>query len=360
MHEQIPIFLLYVYDNMRNKLVEKSDFSNPERNKVQDVLQKSKETALQRYEHPIYDTELGLGPVGWYKLILRTPVQFSPQQFSVFRAVHQWRDTLSRKEDESPFFIMPNHAVFSVARTMPLDKPALFVAIQHVSHIVRANANDLVNVVTEAKNKGATGPELIDVLKKIADLQEADLAKSEAPRKLIQPHTASIAQTAPITRNTVLPAIRAPASGFWGRVWHQSQPHQQRNMSTMNIDLALPLPPLTAEIFVETNGITEASIPERSRHTFVPKEERPAADERVDLFVVKQLGGHKRKRAGPEGSSSGQPSSAQGLDAIINDEIMLDGDEADAEKALFISKKRPPARQPESKRRRKKPPNQLP
>ena len=56
-------FLLYVYDNMRNELVEKSDFSNPERNKVQEVLQKSKETALQRYEHPIYDTELGLGPV---------------------------------------------------------------------------------------------------------------------------------------------------------------------------------------------------------------------------------------------------------------------------------------------------------
>jgi exosome complex exonuclease RRP6 len=51
---------------MRNELVAKSDFSNPEKNKVQDVLNKSKETALQRYEHPIYDSELGLGSAGWH------------------------------------------------------------------------------------------------------------------------------------------------------------------------------------------------------------------------------------------------------------------------------------------------------
>ncbi len=42
-------FLLYIYDNMRNELVEKSDFANSENNKVQDVLEKSKETALKRY-----------------------------------------------------------------------------------------------------------------------------------------------------------------------------------------------------------------------------------------------------------------------------------------------------------------------
>nr|GFD53759.1 exosome complex exonuclease RRP6 [Tanacetum cinerariifolium] len=45
-------FLLYVYDKMRNELVERSDFSDPEKNKVHDVQEKSKEYALQRYEHP--------------------------------------------------------------------------------------------------------------------------------------------------------------------------------------------------------------------------------------------------------------------------------------------------------------------
>ncbi len=123
-----------------------------------------------------------------------------------------------------------------------------------------------------------------------------------------------------------MPAVRAPASTFWGKVWHESPPYQQREMPTMNIDLALPLPPLTAEVFVDANGVVETSIPERSRPTFVPKEDRPVADERVDLFVVKQLGGRKRKRTGAENPED-QPSSAQKLDPMINDEIMLDNDE---------------------------------
>ncbi len=62
---------------------------------------------------------------------------------------------------------------------MPTDKTALFAAIQHVSHIIRANANELVQVVAEAKQKGVTGPELNDVLKKISEMKEAEWAKRE-------------------------------------------------------------------------------------------------------------------------------------------------------------------------------------
>ncbi|EOD51783.1 putative exosome complex exonuclease protein [Neofusicoccum parvum UCRNP2] len=50
-------FLLYIYDNMRNELVDKSDFSNPEEDRIRRVLEKSKETSLQTYETPIYDTK---------------------------------------------------------------------------------------------------------------------------------------------------------------------------------------------------------------------------------------------------------------------------------------------------------------
>lgn len=46
-------FLLYVYDKMRNELLEKSDLSDLEKNKIHDVQEKSKEYALQRYEHPV-------------------------------------------------------------------------------------------------------------------------------------------------------------------------------------------------------------------------------------------------------------------------------------------------------------------
>lgn len=326
-------FLLYIYDNMRNELIERSNFSDPEKNKVKDVLEKSKETALQRYEHPIYDTELGLGPVGWYKLISRTPVQFSPQQFSVFRAVHKWRDSLGRLEDESPLFIMPNHAVFSVARALPADKAALFNSIQHVSHIIRAKADELVNVITEAKQEGINGPELNDVLKTIADIRKSEWAEAETPKKELPAPAAQTAQVAPLMSTVAIPAIRAEASKFWGKLWGESPLPQQGNRPPIDIDLALPLPPLTAEIFASANGIPEPpSEAETRKHTFVPKEDRPAEDERTDMFIVKQLGGRKRKR----GDATQEHSAA--LDPMTNDEIMLDAQE-DSEEAIRAREK---------------------
>jgi exosome complex exonuclease RRP6 len=314
---------------MRNELVEKSDFSNPDKNKVQDVLQKSKETALQRYENPVYDTETGLGTAGWYKMISRTPAQFTPQQFSVFRAVHKWRDDLGRKEDENPLFIMPNHAVFSVARAMPADKAALFNAIQHVSHIIRGCADELVDVVVKAKEGGIDGPDMNNVLQTIADMQKAEWAKSETPAKPAQAAVAPVAQDTPMQSTVAVPAKRAPASEFWGKLWKEGNAASKRNMSAINVDLALPLPPLTAQVFAEVNGVAAASPKaEKPQHTFVPKEERPAEDQRSDMFVVKQLGGRKRKRGdAPEDPASSAPA----LDPMTNDEIMLDASEESPE-----------------------------
>ncbi|KAH9879865.1 hypothetical protein J1614_001889 [Plenodomus biglobosus] len=327
-------FLLYIFDNMRNELIEKSDFSNAEKNKVQDVLEKSKETALQRYEHPVYDVKYGLGGSGWYKLISRTPAQFTPQQFAVFRAVHQWRDNLSREEDESPLFIMPNHAVFSVARAMPVDKTALYNAVQHVSHIVRAHADELVRVVAKAKQEGVDGPELSNVLKAVADMKEAEwAAKSEIIHAPAQTTTAAPAvQGASLQSGFALPATRAAASNFWGKLWINPQPQKT---PTINVDLALPLPPLTAEVFADTNGTTHSQQAEKPQHTFVPKEDRPEEDQRTDMFVVKQLGGRKRKRGDvPEESTS-----APTLDPMTNDEIMLDQREEDSEGATRAQEK---------------------
>ncbi|KAF1839764.1 hypothetical protein BDW02DRAFT_563815 [Decorospora gaudefroyi] len=316
-------FLLYVYDNMRNELVEKSNFFNPDTNKILDVLQKSKETSLKRYEHPVYDMETGLGTAGWYKLITRTPVQFTRQQFSVFRAVHRWRDDLGRNLDESPLFIMPNYAVFSVARDMPADKAALFNSIQHVSHIIRSHADDLVSVVAKAKDKGVDGPELNGVLQTIGDMLRAERAESEIATKAVEISVVSAAPDAPLTSTAAVSAVRARASEFWGRLWKTQDSSHNRKFSTLQVDLAVPLPPLTAQIFADANGVTEAPIKaEKPQHTFVPKEDRPAEDQRSDMFVVKQLGGHKRKRG--DAATEEQASSKPALDPMTNDEIMLD------------------------------------
>ncbi|KAH8727224.1 ribonuclease H-like domain-containing protein [Phaeosphaeriaceae sp. PMI808] len=323
-------FLLYIYDNMRNELIEKSDFSNPEANRLQDVLIKSKDTALQRYEHPVYDTELGIGTMGWHKLILRTPAQFTAQQFAVFKAVHKWRDDLGRTEDESPLFIMPNHAVFSVARAMPADKPALFNAIQHVSHIIRSKADELVNVIIRAKKEGIDGPELNDVLQTVKDMRVTKYSQLETPIKVASAPVAPISRQAPLLETAITDtlAARAPASKFWGKLWTGSLGRQERSMSSLAVNLALPLPPLTAEIFANANEVSNhiALQTEKPKHTFVPKEDRPQEDDRTDLFVVKQLGGKKRKRTE---APIDQTLSTTALDPMNDDEIMIDQEESE-------------------------------
>jgi exosome complex exonuclease RRP6 len=339
-------FLLYIYDKMRNELVEKSDFSDPDRNKVHDVQEKSKEYALQRYEHPIYDRELGLGGNGWYKVISKSPVTFTPQQFAVFKAVHEWRDTLSRKEDESTFFVMPNHALFSIARAMPLDKPALYTAIQHVSHIVRSHADELVAAVARAKEEGVNGPELATVLTKVSDMLEAEKAAKyaeETPKKAAPVPVVEANASAPLESGVVEPATRSTLSSFWGPLWSSHQNFDRQR--TIDVALAVPLPPLTAEIF---DGKPESITPKAEKPQFVRKEDRPQEDQRTDMFVVKQLGGKKRKRA--EASEAGTPAKPA-LDPMTNDEIMLDGaDEQNDEEAERAARKA--ARKAEKKQKK--------
>ncbi|KAH7138281.1 ribonuclease H-like domain-containing protein [Dendryphion nanum] len=347
-------FLLYVFDNMRNELIQKSDFADPDRNKVLDVLNKSRETALQRFETPIYDTELGLGPVGWYKLISRTPVQYTPQQFAVFRAVHKWRDDVARQEDESPMFIMPNHAVFSIARTLPKDKAALFNVIQHVSHIVRARSDQLVNLIQKAKDDGEDGPDLNETIKKIGDIRFPNRVQSDPVRTtssdIVQPVASSDEGPPATTLDTQ--ALRAPASIFWGALYSKAQLEQRRSSPKLSINLALPLPPLTAEMFADPKAsANEHATPTAEKPAYIPKEERVPEDNRTDIFVVKQLGG-KRKRApvetSPEQEGLPSPTSDDGNmgESSEANEIMLEADEKtqrirakEAKKAAKLRKK---------------------
>jgi exosome complex exonuclease RRP6 len=116
-------YLLYIYDMMRNELIQKS---TPEDNYIEHLLERSKETSLRRYEKFVYDAEGGQGAFGWFNpLMKQSSGNFTREQFAVFRAAHKWRDELARREDESPAFIMANGALFDIARRLPPDPKAL-------------------------------------------------------------------------------------------------------------------------------------------------------------------------------------------------------------------------------------------
>ena len=111
-------FLLYVYDNLRNALLDRavlrpasptSRAASPTAPDafVQEVLSRSTETALRVYSPEPYDAEGGTGPNGWDMLARRwnkpaLGIDGVPGvQREVFQALHVWRDRVAREEDES-------------------------------------------------------------------------------------------------------------------------------------------------------------------------------------------------------------------------------------------------------------------
>jgi len=133
-------FLLYIYDNMRNELIDRTNPEDGEENCIETVIEKSKETSLLRFERQIYNEETGKGPGGWFQLLVKTPSLLNNEQFAVFRAVHAWRDKIARIDDDSTSFVMPNHVIFSIAKLMPMDMVALLSVVHPISHSVKSRS----------------------------------------------------------------------------------------------------------------------------------------------------------------------------------------------------------------------------
>ena len=323
-------YLLYIYDNMRNELVSRSNFPLPdhEGDKLWDVQERSKEESLQRYEHPVYDYETGQGAQGWYKLLSRTPAMLSKEQFAIFRRVHQWRDGVAREQDDSVHYVMANHNIISIARAIPLTRAELLSVAQPATQTVRLRADELVAVIARAREEGKDGPEMLDVLAKIEPAFAGSMARQAAKQAAATFEGVAKfipkANTTPVT--SALP-LRSATSAFWGPAFESSahKQQQQRAMSTMpQVELSVPLPPLTAEVFADP---AEASTPARAAAGQFALPESPAepVEEPGDVFILKELGKKRKRQAGTE---------VDGM-AANSDEVAIPDEEAQraAEKA---------------------------
>jgi exosome complex exonuclease RRP6 len=278
-------FLLYIYDNLRNELIDRSDTTNPEEDRLQRVLQKSQETSLLRFERQIYDEETGKGPGGWLPLLIKTPALLNNEQFAVFRAVHAWRDKIARKDDDSTNFVMPNHVIFTIAKLMPTDMSALFAAVHPISHNVKSRIGELLSLIKSAKLAGVDGPSMMDVIR---------------PDSVTSVRKSNGSSTKPVeagqsTYHLVVDGpLRSDKSKFWGgafgsSVWEPPSGNKINN----GLRLAVPLPPLSADAFatISADGLTDRS---RKVGESVNSQEiaRPAPVQE-EPFVVKA--GKKRK-----------------------------------------------------------------
>ncbi|KAG4439376.1 hypothetical protein IFR05_005125 [Cadophora sp. M221] len=282
-------FLLYIFDNMRNELIDRSNPEIPDENRLETTLQKSKETSLQRYERQVYNIESGKGPGGWYTQLLKTPSLLDKEQFAVFRAVHEWRDKIARIDDDSPAYVMAQNAVLSIAKNLPMDMVALLRLAHPVSHGVKSRARELLDIIKQARAQGKDGPSMMDILR-------PETAGSAASTRTKAPSPASGPSVTPKTLVAIMDEgdLRSDNSTFWGgafgsSVWDAPNTTQTKND---NLRLAVPLPPLSSEIFGTPQGFAEQA--EVAKETPLPPSPPPRQETKTDEpFVLKR--GSKRK-----------------------------------------------------------------
>lgn len=330
-------FLLYIYDNLRNELIENSNTADPDGDLIETVLEHSKEEALQRYEIPTYDAQRGLGASGWYHMLYRNPALFSREQFAVFKAVHQWRDEVARQEDESVHHVMTKNALFNIAREMPLDMPSLLGCSHPMSQIFRRRMKELLGLVKEAKDVGISGREMKDEL--------ADLSKFVQPFYAVRPQKNRLNQRIADTTaakederaseglmlNNLL--ARADSSGFWGATISEPSETPQYSVPQSyneNLRLALPLPQLSAEIYEDpkstktvASDVPQTNASARAEHQYI----KDRGVKKDDVFIVKQAGGSRKRKAADTLNASEPISPKQ--DEETTAEVEVDSGEID-------------------------------
>lgn len=265
-------FLLYIYDNMRNELIDRSDFSNPEEDRIQAVLERSNDYVLQRYEHAVYDYETGQGRGGWFNMLQRNMSPFSKEQFAVYRTVHQWRDTVAREEDISPIQVMQGHVLFNIAKALPRDTPSLLTVTHPISPTIRLRASELVGLIihtiANAGNEPEMGAKLIEISDKMGIDRREHSAIAVAP-VLAALASQNVHSAAPAASLAVDSDIRASSSAFWGATL-PSTAHTTPSaiQKVLNLDrLIQSLPHLSA---ATTSPFLESTATQTPTHTSRP------------------------------------------------------------------------------------------
>jgi exosome complex exonuclease RRP6 len=310
-------YLLFIYDNLRNMLLEAS---SPDNDLIDYVLDESRKEALQRYERPMYDSEKGLGSVGWLMPLARRSIRFTPEQFGVYRAVHEWRDRVARASDEGVAFIMTQATVFAIAEAMPTTVPALFSVTNPVSKAISTASQELVEIIKMGKLAGREGPTVAEVMQE----NEAVLLhrrSTKRPAKFVQQGQGDDATSHKLDEHGEIGsnANRSYISRLWGTMAKPFMTTAARLMAPLKDAqrLVLPLPPLDDASF--TSPAQPLSLERAVESTTQPSPHTNGSSGNAksdDIFILKEMGRVSKRKAGPaELDSMMDDSLTSGLDA---------------------------------------------
>ena len=143
-------FLLYIYDMMRNELLERGKQANVHNplQMLKQTLHKSNALCLKTYEKPLTKD------FNYFMIVGRNRTLQTLAEISTLKAVLKWRDYIARLEDESVGYVMPNHVLFQICKDLPLTLNELRDSCRtNMTPVITKYADELIKLIAEKVNK---------------------------------------------------------------------------------------------------------------------------------------------------------------------------------------------------------------
>ncbi|GFO01410.1 exosome component 10 [Plakobranchus ocellatus] len=135
-------FLLYIYDMMRNQLL---DRSNATGNLLLSVYERSKAVAAKVFQKPIFTDQ------DYLELYKKSKKVFNNQQLTAMKDLYAWRDSMARIEDESLGYVLPNHMLLQIAEILPREKQGVLACCNPIPPLVRQSLMEIHAMVLQAR-----------------------------------------------------------------------------------------------------------------------------------------------------------------------------------------------------------------
>ncbi|RFU77768.1 exosome complex exonuclease rrp6 [Trichoderma arundinaceum] len=315
-------YLLYIYDRIRNDLVQCSDRNIPEKDLIGRVLEKSRELSLSRHENLQFNEETGEGSRGWFNFVLKNShLAYKSEQFAVFRALWKWRDVTGRKEDENPNFVLGTNNLTEIARVNPPDAKALHSLLPLTASLARSRVNEIWSQLQEEKARG--GPSLLQFF---SSRDPASIANKNGIPRVAKPQSQTPRLDGEVT------ATRLARSQLFGDVAVSSQWDETKGATGAQEDY-FPFPwqrfvEDVADVVIGTEPVQEpaAATEEPVNEATVPA----AEDEKDEEFTLRR--GKKRKS---EAIESDEPISS-GIESVSDGDEEMQDDVNDSSAVIEI------------------------
>ncbi|KAJ8920759.1 hypothetical protein NQ315_004899 [Exocentrus adspersus] len=121
-------YLIYIYHMLKNELLDK------------------------RYFRPVLREDSHLD---FYRKCKRL---FDNRQLYALKELYKWRDQISRDEDESTGYVLPNHMLLQISETLPREMQGILACCNPIPPLVRSNLLELHQIILKAKEQPLEKP----------------------------------------------------------------------------------------------------------------------------------------------------------------------------------------------------------